>query len=189
MRFSQALILSVIATGVFAAPVALEPRHHTEAQIAAKNAAADKSGQKHQARDPHHTEAQIAAKNAAAGKKDQQKNQAREAAAAPPPDEFGPWDSTEDQFGSWLKREAEPEPHHTEAQIAAKNAAKDKSGQKNQARDPHHTEAQIAAKNEAAGKSQAGQKNQARDPHHTEAQIAAKNAAKSGKQSQSGQQE
>jgi hypothetical protein len=35
--------------------------HHTETQIAAKEATA----KKHQVRDPHHTEAQIAAKEAA----------------------------------------------------------------------------------------------------------------------------
>lgn len=70
----------------------------------------------------HHTEAQIAAKEAAAAKQ----NQARE--AVPPPDEFGPWDSTEDEFGSWVdKRDA----HHTEAQIAAKEAAAAKKTQDN----------------------------------------------------------
>lgn len=91
-------------------------------QIAAKNAAAKK---KNHAREAHHTEAQIAAKNAAAnGKKTKC---ARDALAA---DEFGPWDSDEDEFGSWInKREA----HHTEAQIAAKNAAKGSSAQSNAA--------------------------------------------------------
>jgi hypothetical protein len=46
----------------------LEERHHTEAQIAAKNAAKKKGGK-----------------------------QARDAQA---PDEFGPWDSDSDEFGS-----------------------------------------------------------------------------------------
>ncbi|KAL7815174.1 hypothetical protein V8C26DRAFT_402624 [Trichoderma gracile] len=177
----------------------LEARHHTEAQIAAKEAAAGKKGgKKHQAREadvippddefgswadkraPHHTEAQIAAKEAAAAKKGDKKHQAR---------------------------------HHTEAQIAAKEAAAaKKGGKKHQAREadvippddefgswadkraPHHTEAQIAAKEAAAAK-KGGKKHQAREadvvpeddefgswadkraPHHTEAQIAAKEAA------------
>jgi hypothetical protein len=114
--------------------------HHTEAQIAAKQAAAKKkAGNK---REPHHTEAQIAAKEATSKKK----TNARDAQA---PDEFGPWDSEEDEFGSWVDKR---EPHHTEAQIAAKEAAGKK---KNQAREPHHTEAQIAAK-EKAGKAAKG---------------------------------
>ena len=61
------------------------------------------------------------------------------------PDEFGPWDTEEDEFGSWVDKR---EPHHTEAQIAAKEAAaKKKAGHK---REAHHTEAQIAAKEKAA---------------------------------------
>ena len=36
------------------------------------------------------------------------------------PDEFGLWDSTEDEFGSWVDKR---EPHHTEAQIEAKQQA------------------------------------------------------------------
>jgi hypothetical protein len=142
----------------------IEARHHTEAQIAAKEAATTKKnhGRDAQApdefgpwdsevdefgswvdkREPHHTEAQIAAKEAAAKKK----TNARDAQA---PDEFGPWDSEADEFGSWVDKR---EPHHTEAQIAAKEAAGKK---KNQAREPHHTEAQIAAK-EKAGKAAKG---------------------------------
>ena len=111
--------------------------HHTEAQIAAKEAAAKKKG--HAKREPHHTEAQIAAKEAAAKKK----THAREAKAQAP-DEFGPWDSEEDEFGSWVDKR---EPHHTEAQIAAKEAAAKKKGHAK--REPHHTEAQIAAKEKA----------------------------------------
>ncbi|TFA99782.1 hypothetical protein CCMA1212_008543 [Trichoderma ghanense] len=106
----------------------LETRHHTEAQIAAKEAAAaKKGGKKHQAREadvippddefgswadkraPHHTEAQIAAKEAAAAKKGGKKH-AREATEVP----------EDDEFGSWADKRA---PHHTEAQIAAKEAA------------------------------------------------------------------
>ncbi|EXJ76930.1 hypothetical protein A1O3_10087 [Capronia epimyces CBS 606.96] len=116
--------------------------HHTEAQIAAKEAAAAKKNHK---RGPHHTEAQIAAKEAAAAKK----NHKRDPQA---PDEFGPWDSEEDEFGSWVdKRSPSPSPHHTEAQIAAKEAAAAKKHQR-LGRDPHHTEAQIAAKEAAAAK-------------------------------------
>ncbi|KIX96925.1 uncharacterized protein Z520_07039 [Fonsecaea multimorphosa CBS 102226] len=132
--------------------------HHTEAQIAAKEAEA----KKHQSRSPHHTEAQIAAKEAAKAKG----NHARSAQA---PDEFGPWDSTEDEFGSWVDKRS---PHHTEAQIAAKEAA----AKKHESREPHHTEAQIAAKEAAEAK-----KHQSREPHHTEAQIAAKEAAEAKK--------
>ncbi|KAL7944951.1 hypothetical protein V8C42DRAFT_324182, partial [Trichoderma barbatum] len=107
----------------------VEARHHTEAQIAAKQAAAaKKGGRKHQAREadvipeddefgswadkrePHHTEAQIAAKQAAASKKGGRKHQAREADVIP----------EDDEFGSWADKR---EPHHTEAQIAAKQAA------------------------------------------------------------------
>ena len=170
MHFSQALILSVIAAGVFAAPLDIEARHHTEAQIAAKKAAQAKG-----------------------------KNAARQA-----PDEFGPWDSTEDEFGSWVTpRDAEAEPHHTEAQIAAKKA---KAAKGNTARDAepeaHHTEAQIAAKKAKAAKANPARhapdefgpwdstedefgswvtpRDAVADPeaeaHHTEAQIAAKKA-------------
>jgi hypothetical protein len=99
-------------------------RHHTEAQIAAKTAAA----KKHQARDPHHTEAQIAAKTAA-----KKKHQARDP------------HHTEAQIAAKTaakKKHQARDAHHTEAQIAAKTAA----NKKHQARDPHHTEAQIAAK-------------------------------------------
>ena len=72
----------------------------------------------------------------------------------PAPDEFGPWDADEDEFGSWVdKRDVEErEPHHTEAQIAAKKAKAAKDAESKAARDilesrePHHTEAQIAAK-------------------------------------------
>ena len=86
-------------------------------------------------REAHHTEAQIAAKNAAKAKAKAGKGGKRDA-ATPPPDEFGPWDSDADEFGSWVdKREA----HHTEAQIAAKNAAKakaDKGGKRDAATPP-----------------------------------------------------
>lgn len=87
-------------------------------------------------RDPeaHHTEGQIAAKKAAAAKKAGNKRQEA--------DEFGPWDTDEDEFGSWAdKREADPEAHHTEGQIAAKQAAAAKAST-NCKRDPeaHHTE-------------------------------------------------
>ncbi|OAP59441.1 hypothetical protein AYL99_06739 [Fonsecaea erecta] len=128
--------------------------HHTEAQIAAKEAAA----KEHHSRSPHHTEAQIAAKEAAQTKGKQPRS-------AQAPDEFGPWDSTEDEFGSWIDKRS---PHHTEAQIAAKEAA---AAKHHQSREPHHTEAQIAAKEAAEAR-----KHQSREPHHTEAQIAAKEA-------------
>lgn len=166
--------------------------HHTEAQIAAKEAAAAKKNAKTHKREAHHTEAQIAAKKAAAKKKGNGKREPEPQEA----DEFGPWDTTEDEFGSWVdKREA----HHTEAQIAAKEAAAKKKG--NGKREPHHTEAQIAAKEAAAKKKAANHKREAspqeadefgpwdttedefgswvdkREPHHTEAQIAAKKAA------------
>jgi hypothetical protein len=50
-------------------------------------------------------------------------SQSKREASPQEADEFGPWDSTEDEFGSWVdKREA----HHTEAQIAAKEAAEKK---------------------------------------------------------------
>ncbi|KAH8805140.1 hypothetical protein F5884DRAFT_902211 [Xylogone sp. PMI_703] len=123
--------------------------HHTEAQIAAKEAAAKKKA--NGKREPHHTEAQIAAKEAAAVKKNKNKNNKREP-QTPPPDEFGPWDSEEDEFGSWVDKR---EPHHTEAQIAAKEAAAKKANGKNGKREPHHTEAQIAAKEAAAAKKKA----------------------------------
>ncbi|RAO73516.1 uncharacterized protein BHQ10_009528 [Talaromyces amestolkiae] len=170
--------------------------HHTEAQIAAKEAAAAKKNSKTNKREAHHTEAQIAAKEAAAAKKAANTKPKRE----PEPqeaDEFGPWDTTEDEFGSWVdKREA----HHTEAQIAAKEAAAAKKNAHNK-REAHHTEAQIAAKEAAAAKKAANHKREAspqeadefgpwdttedefgswvdkREPHHTEAQIAAKKAA------------
>ena len=60
----------------------------------------------------HHTEAQIAAKKAKAAK-------AKNARDVLAPDEFGPWDATEDEFGSWVdRRDVEiREPHHTEAQV------------------------------------------------------------------------
>jgi hypothetical protein len=154
----------------------LETRHHTEAQIAAK-AKAEKEKAKAGARDvpapdefgpwdsdsdefgswvdkreAHHTEAQIAAKKAKA-----EKAKAKAATRdVPEPDEFGPWDSDSDEFGSWVdKREA----HHTEAQIAAKKAkaAKDKAHARDEfeTREPHHTEAQIAAKKAKAAKEKA----------------------------------
>ena len=117
----------------------LEKRHHTEAQIAAKKAKAAKAKNARdvpapdefgpwdttvdefdswvdkrdvEVREPYHTEAQIAAKKGKAAK-------GKAAKAAPPPDEFGPWDTTEDEFGSWVdKREVKRrEPHHTEAQV------------------------------------------------------------------------
>lgn len=161
--------------------------HHTEAQIAAKEAAGKGKGNKNNKR--HHTEAQIAAKEAAAKKKNHNRSP-QEA------DEFGPWDSTEDEFGSWLDKR---EPHHTEAQIAAKEAAGKGKGNKNHKR--HHTEAQIAAKEAAAKKKNHNRSPQEadefgpwdstedefgswldkREPHHTEAQIAAKEAAGKGK--------
>ncbi|EED15881.1 conserved hypothetical protein [Talaromyces stipitatus ATCC 10500] len=160
----------------------------------------------------HHTESQIAAKEAAAKKKG--KKPKREASPQEA-DEFGPWDSTEDEFGSWVDKR---DPHHTEAQIAAKEAAAKKKGKKPkreaspeaadeddsevEKREAHHTEAQIAAKKAAAGKKNGKKpKREAspqepdefgpwdstedefgswvdkRDPHHTEAQIAAKKAA------------
>jgi hypothetical protein len=124
--------------GCWTDPVEKREPHHTEAQIAAKKAA--KGGKKNNKR--HHTEAQIAAKKAAkAGKSKNNKRQ--------PPDEFGPWDQDCDEFGCWTDPVEKREPHHTEAQIAAKKAAKGKKG--NNKREPHHTEAQIAAK-KAAGK-------------------------------------
>ena len=43
-------------------------------------------------------------------------------------------------------------------------------------RNPHHTEAQIAAKKAAAAKHARSVDIEERDPHHTEAQIAAKEA-------------
>jgi len=144
-------------------------------------------------REPHHTEAQIAAKEAAAAGKPKKNNHPRQAA-----DEFGPWDSTEDEFGSWLDKR-EPEPHHTEAQIAAKEAAGKGKGHHKR----HHTEAQIAAKEAAAKNKHHNRSPQEADefgpwdstedefgswldkrepePHHTEAQIAAKEAAGKGK--------
>ena len=120
----------------------LEKRHHTEAQIAAKKAKAAKTNNARdvpapdefgpwdttedefgswvdkrdiKARGPHHTEAQVAAKKAKAAKA----AKGKAVRAVPPPDEFGPWDTTEDEFGSWVdKREVETrEPHHTEAQV------------------------------------------------------------------------
>ncbi|KAI9641395.1 hypothetical protein NHQ30_010197 [Ciborinia camelliae] len=144
-------------------------RHHTEAQIAAKNRGATattdnnkatngttKAGKKEKAakngraqlfeeREAHHTEAQIAAKEAKAKAKGQRDVEERE-------------------------------PHHTEAQIAAKKA-KAAEGQRGvEEREAHHTEAQIAAK-EAKAKAK-GQRDivEEREPHHTEAQIAAKEA-------------
>jgi len=45
-------------------------------------------------------------------------------------DEFGPWDSEEDEFGSWVDKR---EPHHTEAQVAAKKAAAAASSNANNA--------------------------------------------------------
>jgi hypothetical protein len=161
----------------------LEARHHTEAQIAAKKAKAEKSKANSrdvpapdefgpwdsdedefgswvdkrdvEIREPHHTEAQIAAKKAKAEKA---KADARD---VPAPDEFGPWDSDSDEFGSWVdKRDVEiREPHHTEAQIAAKKAKaeKDKAQARDEveAREAHHTEAQIAAKKAKAAKDKA----------------------------------
>ncbi|MCJ1233599.1 hypothetical protein MMC14_001557 [Varicellaria rhodocarpa] len=180
---------------------ALEARHHTEAQIAAKKAAAAKgkhtrdvlrpmnSGhgipRRTNKREPHHTEAQIAAKKAAAAKATTTKG--KHARDVPAPDEFGPWDSTEDEFGSWVdKREA----HHTEAQIAAKEAkakaAKGKSARDIEEREAHHTEAQIAAKKAAANKKKNSRDIEEREAHHTEAQIAAKEAkARKGTKSNS----
>ncbi|KEF53620.1 uncharacterized protein A1O9_10595 [Exophiala aquamarina CBS 119918] len=87
-------------------------------------------------REPHHTEAQIAAKGAVTTGGKIHNHRRQEA------DEFGPWDSTGDEFGSWLDKR---EPHHTEAQIAAKEAAANKKNHKR-----HYTEAQIAAKKAAA---------------------------------------
>ena len=223
MHFSQALILSVLAAGILAAPLAVPEPHHTEAQIAAKKAAKANQNNARQAPDDfgpwdstedefgswvtprdaepeaHHTEAQIAAKKKAKG------NSARDAApeahhteaqiaakkaakanknnARQAPDDFGPWDSTEDEFGSWVTprdAEAEADPHHTEAQIAAKKKAQAAKG--NTARDAepeaeaHHTEAQIAAKKAKAQKSTRNADPEA-EAHHTEAQIAAKKAA------------
>ncbi|RFU35021.1 hypothetical protein B7463_g1282, partial [Scytalidium lignicola] len=163
----------------------------------------------------HHTEAQIKAKEAAAAKKAGGKREPQ----TPPADEFGPWDAEEDEFGSWVdKREAhhteaqikakeaatkkkaggKREAHHTEAQIKAKEAAaakkaggkrgpqtppadefgpwdaeEDEFGSWVDKREAHHTEAQIKAK-EAATKKKASGK---REPHHTEAQVKAKEAA------------
>ncbi|TGO25573.1 hypothetical protein BPAE_0077g00210 [Botrytis paeoniae] len=72
----------------------------------------------------------------------------------------------------------EREAHHTEAQIAAKEA---KAGKKNgrDVESRHHTEAQIAAK-EAKAKAKNQRDVEQREAHHTEAQIAAKQA-KAGK--------
>ncbi|TGO49662.1 hypothetical protein BCON_0204g00160 [Botryotinia convoluta] len=99
----------------------VESRHHTEAQIAAKKAKASKGQRDVEKREPHHTEAQIAAKEAKAGKKNGRDVETR---------------------------------HHTEAQIAAKEAkAKAKNQRDVEQREAHHTEAQIAAKQAKAGKS------------------------------------
>lgn len=68
----------------------------------------------------HHTEVQIAAKEAAAGNTNSCSSNKHRKRATPAPDEFGPWDSEEDEFGSWVDKRG---PHHTEAQIAAKEAA------------------------------------------------------------------
>ncbi|KAL7931201.1 hypothetical protein V8C35DRAFT_310658 [Trichoderma chlorosporum] len=171
----------------------LEARHHTEAQIAAKEAAAKKKGgKKHEARDaeevpeddefgswvtrrdPHHTEAQIAAKEAAAnkgdakkgdkkggkkgGKKDGKKQQARDADVP-----------EDDEFGSWADKR---EPHHTEAQIAAKEAAAKKKGEKKGGKKHQAREDDVIPEDDEFG-SWADK----REPHHTEAQIAAKEAA------------
>jgi hypothetical protein len=207
--FHQALIFGLLAAGPLAAGFSIEQsvndvekRHvvrvhcfgtNETLQIltfsqgslvsrASKIARAVLPGMDFEKREPHHTEAQIAAKEAAAGGK--KHNHRRQEA-----DEFGPWDSTEDEFGSWLDKR---EPHHTEAQIAAKEAAANKKNHKR-----HHTEAQIAAKEAAANKKNHQRSPQEaddfgpwdstedefgswldkREPHHTEAQIAAKEAA------------
>jgi hypothetical protein len=58
-------------------------------------------------------------------------------------------------------------------------AAKDARSVDIQERDPHHTEAQIAAKKAEAAKATKGARSvdiETREPHHTEAQIAAKKA-------------
>ena len=51
-------------------------------------------------------ESQIAAKEAAAAAAKGNSHHSRSPQAA---DEFGPWDSTEDEFGSWVDKR---EPHH-----------------------------------------------------------------------------
>lgn len=109
--------------------------YHTKAQITTKEATGKKKAS--HKREPHHTEAQIATKEAAAKKK---KNHTCDTQA---PDEFGPQDTEEDEFGSWVNKR---EPYHTKAQIATKEATAQK---KNHAREAHHTEAQIAAKEKA----------------------------------------
>lgn len=144
--------------------------HHTEAQIAAKEAAAAKKHANNNKREAHHTEAQIAAKEAAAKKKAGHSKREPEPQEA---DEFGPWDSTEDEFGSWVdKREA----HHTEAQIAAKEAAAAKKAAKNNKREASPQEADEFGPWDTT-EDEFGSWVDKREAHHTEAQIAAKEAA------------
>lgn len=161
-----------MATRWVQASASLEARHHTEAQIAAKEKAASTS--KNEKREPHHTEAQIAAKEAAAGKKSA--SHSKRIAFPQEPDEFGPWDSTEDEFGSWVDKRG---PHHTEAQIAAKEAAASKNQDKHAKRealpqDPDEFGPWDSTEDEF------GSWVDKREPHHTEAQIAAKEAAAKG---------
>ncbi|TGO62602.1 hypothetical protein BOTNAR_0111g00200 [Botryotinia narcissicola] len=148
-------------------------RHHTEAQIAAKESKAKGKGQRDVLeREAHHTEAQIAAKEAKAGKKNGRDVVTRHHTEAQIAAKKGK--------ASKGQRDVEERvPHHTEARIAAKEA---KAGKKN-GRDVetrHHTEAQIAAKKAKASKNQRDVTIEKREPHHTEAQIAAKQA-KAGK--------
>ncbi|MCJ1352139.1 MAG: hypothetical protein MMC33_002123 [Icmadophila ericetorum] len=162
----QALLVALLVSGSLAAPVAVGAEVGNFAPELAER---------------HHTEAQIAAKEKA---KEAKEKHSRD---VPAPDEFGPWDSTEDEFGSWVTpREVEArEPHHTEAQIAAKEkaAAEKASKKKHETREPHHTEAQIAAKEKAAAEKASKKKHETREPHHTEAQIAAKEKAAAEKAS------
>lgn len=131
---------------------ALEPRHHTEAQIEQKEAAA-------------------AAKGKGKG------NRVRSPQEA---DEFGPWDSTEDEFGSWVdKRSA----HHTEAQVAAKQAAAAKGkGQKTRSVENMDGLSAPTEKRSAEGMDELSAPIAKR--HHTESQIAAKEAAAAKKKGQ-----
>ena len=107
----QALLVALLVSGSLAAPVAVGAEVGNFAPELAER---------------HHTEAQIAAKEKA---KEAKEKHSRD---VPAPDEFGPWDSTEDEFGSWVTpREVEArEAHHTEAQIAAKEAKAKKEGKK-----------------------------------------------------------
>ncbi|KAF7897707.1 uncharacterized protein EAF01_008673 [Botrytis porri] len=123
-------------------------RHHTEAQIAAKEAKAKGKGQRDVLeREAHHTEAQIASKEAKAGKKNGRDVESRHHTEAQI--------AAKKTKASKSQRDVEErEPHHTEAQIAAKKAKASKNQRDStiEEREPHHTEAQIAAEEAKAGK-------------------------------------